>query len=146
MTTCLISRDPPASWPVGQEAATTPGARGTQPPGPAPEGSGFLPDTWVFFATPHADWTGEDRWGLGFGPADIQGPRWSLFHCVTEGRFDTRSIFPQLNPSNRDLLRWSTSVVGPAVASLLVESVGSCIAFYCQYFAERPDLRYLGAR
>jgi hypothetical protein len=112
-----------------------------QPSARSPEASAFVTDTWVFFADPHAGWTGEDRWGLGFGPTDIQRPQWSLFHCVTENRFDGRSICPELNPSHHDLLRWTTSVVGPATATLLLESVGSCLDFYRQYFAERPDLR-----
>jgi hypothetical protein len=104
-------------------------------------GAGWLADTWVFFAGDIADGTMTDRWALGFGPTDTGVPRWALFHCVAEDRFDSRSVCPQLNPSNGDLLRWSTSVVGSATATSLVESVGSCFPFYHQYFAERPDLR-----
>jgi hypothetical protein len=95
----------------------------------------------VFFADDNADGAMTDRWGLGFGPTDTGVPRWALFHCVAEDRFDSRSVCPQLDPSNGDLLRWSTSVVGSATATSLVESVGSCLPFYRQYFAERPDLR-----
>jgi hypothetical protein len=144
VTTTLIA-DPPA---MSSGAPPTIEGHGGQelPSARSPEASGFLTDTWVFFADPRDGWAGEDRWGLGFGPADTHRPRWSLFHCVTEDGFDARAICPQLNPSNRDLLRWSTSVVGPATASLLLESVGSCLDFYRQYFAERPDLRGRGGQ
>jgi hypothetical protein len=106
-----------------------------------PGGSGFITDMWVFFAASPREWSVADRWGLGFGPADFESPRWSLFHCVAEDRFDFRSVCPVLDPSDRELLRWSKSVVGLGVATLLVESIGSCQHFYRQYFAERPDLR-----
>ncbi len=79
--------------------------------------------------------------GSGFGPAGIELPLWSLFRCVTEDRFDYHTVYSHLNPSNQDLHRWASSAVGSVTATLLLESVGSCIAFYRQYFAERPDLR-----
>jgi hypothetical protein len=44
-------------------------------------------------------------------------------------------------PSSPDLFRWSRSTVGSAVTGDLLKSVGSCFAFYRQYFAERTDLR-----
>jgi hypothetical protein len=60
---------------------------------------------------------------------------------VDEDHFDSRSICPYVNPPDQDLHRWSSSVVGSVTATLLLESVGSCLSFYRQYFAERPDLR-----
>jgi hypothetical protein len=105
-----------------------------------PAVSAFVADTWVFFAVPHTDWT-VAHWGLGFGPVGTEFPQWSLFRCVTEDRFDSRTLCPCSFPSNRDLVRWSTTVVGPAIATLLVDAVGSCLDFYRRFFAERPDLR-----
>lgn len=139
--TTLLKRDSLVDSPGSRRTAGNLETPGNQPAELLPGVSGFVTDTWVFFAAPPDDWTVSDRWGLGFGPVDIHGPRWSLFHCVDEDRFDSRSICPALNPSNRDLLRWSTSIVGPDTATLLIESVGSCREFYGQYFAERPDLR-----
>jgi hypothetical protein len=75
------------------------------------------------------------------GPTEIDLPRWSLYRCVAEDRFDLRSTCPQLDPPKRDLHRWVRSVVGPATATELVERVGSLPDFYRQYFVERPDLR-----
>lgn len=103
--------------------------------------STFAADTWVFFAQARGERAHVSEWGLGFGPISHDLPRWSLFHCVAEDRFDGRVVCPHLNPLNSDLLRWSSSVVGPAVSGDLLESVGSCFGFYRQYFAERPDLR-----
>jgi hypothetical protein len=103
--------------------------------------STFGSDTWVFFARARSERAHGSEWGLGFGPISHDLPRWSLFHCVAEGRFDTRVVCPHLYPSNPDLFRWSRSVVGPAVSSDLLASVGSCFGFYRRYFAERPDLR-----
>jgi len=125
------------------DRSTTGGVEGAvgRRPAPSAAASGFVADTWVFFASPHTDWSGDGPWGLGFGPAHSGRTRWSLFHCVSEDRFDAYSTFPRLNPSNRDLLRWSTSVVGAHTASSLLESIGSCHHFYQRYFAERPDLR-----
>ena len=105
-----------------------------------PEDSGFVTDTWVFFAEAQVRSTGAELWALGFGPTDGSLPRWSLFHCVSTDRFDARCICPHLNPSNHDLHRWSASSVGPDTATSLLVSVGSSVAFYRQYFAERPDL------
>jgi hypothetical protein len=101
----------------------------------------FTADTEVFFSSISSDWTWGEHWGLGYGPTDIDLPQWSLYHCITADRFDSRSVCPQLEPSNRNLLRWITSVVGPAIATQLLESVGSVPDFYRHYFAERPDLR-----
>jgi hypothetical protein len=111
--------------------------------GPAGEAgtSGFITDTWVFFAASQQDWLVTNRWGLGFGPVDIHVTRWSLLHCVGEDSFDARWVYPAVDPANAELLRWCTSIVGSATATSLLESVGSCRHFYCQYFAERPDLR-----
>jgi hypothetical protein len=95
----------------------------------------------VFFAATPGDPTVEGQWGLGFGPADIHRSRWSPFHCLTEDHFDSRTLCPHTSPSNRDLHRWTSSVVGSVTATLLLESVGSCHSFYRRYFAERPDLR-----
>jgi hypothetical protein len=117
----------------------------SDPGGPAREPAGstsaLSPDTWIFFPTPHPGGSNAPRWGLGFGPIRRGIPRWSLFHCVTDDRFDARVDFPHPCPSDRDLLGWSTSVVGPVLSVDLLESVGSCSVFYRQYFSERPDLR-----
>jgi hypothetical protein len=103
--------------------------------------STFGSDTWVFFAQGRSKGVDVYEWGLGFGPIRHDLPRWSLFHCVADDRFDARVVCPHLYPSNPDLLRWSSSVVGLAVSSNLLESVGSCFGFYRLFFAERPDLR-----
>jgi len=101
----------------------------------------FASDTEVFFAKPRSQRVHVSEWGLGFGPIRHDLPRWSLFHCAAEDRFDARVVCPHLYPSNSDLLRWSSSVVGPPVSGDLLKSVGSCFGFYRRYFAERPDLR-----
>jgi hypothetical protein len=103
--------------------------------------STFGSDTWVFFAQARSERAQVSEWGLGFGPIRHDLARWSLFHCVAEDCFDARVVCPHLYPSNADLIQWSSSIVGPAVSGDLLESVGSCFAFYRQYFAERPDLR-----
>jgi hypothetical protein len=139
--TTLLTADPLLVWPSGPTDTGAFEAPGNPSSEWLPGVSGFVADTWVFFADPQVDWT-EDCWGLGFGPTDASLPQWSLFHCVTEDRFDARTICPHLNPSNQDLHRWGSSTVGSATATLLIQSVGSCITFYRQYFAERPDLRY----
>ncbi len=146
MTPSLLETDRHVGWPERGPAARRPVTPGNQPVAWLPGVSGFVADTWIFFATPQPERTGDGRWGLGFGPADTHLPRWSLFHCVTEDHFDSRSICPQLNPLDQDLYRWASSTVGWVTATLLLEGVGSCVPFYRQYFAERPDLRYLGAR
>ena len=97
-------------------------------------------DTWVFFGPPPVDGAMADRWGLGFGPTGGELPRWSLFHTVGPDRFDEHVECPYPAPLDPVLLRWSTSVVGRRTAALLLGSVGSCLDFYRQYFAERPDL------
>ena len=102
---------------------------------------GFTTDTWVFFAIPHTDWAAANHWGLGFGPVGTDVPSWSLFRCVTEERFVSRVACPHAFPLDRALLRWTTSAVGPATATLLLETVGSCVEFYYRYFTERPELR-----
>jgi len=101
----------------------------------------FVSDTWVFFAQARRERVFVSEWGLGFGPIRQDLPRWSLFHCVAEDRFDSRVVCPHRDPSSPDLFRWSRSIVGPAVSGDLLGSVGSCFGFYRQYFAERPDLR-----
>jgi hypothetical protein len=113
-----------------------------QPPeGGAPGVPGFTADSWVFLADTDTDWTVGDQWGLGFGPVGTAIPRWWLFHCMTEDSVDSRRVFLHRNPSNHGLLRWTTSVVGQATATLLLERVGSCVDFYRRYFTERPDLQ-----
>ena len=141
MTTTLLNADPLADRHGSRPTTGRQETPGNQPSEWLPGVSKFITDTWVFFAAPQRNWSVADRWGLGFGPVDIPSPRWSLFHTVDAARFDSRSVCRHLNPSNRDLLRWCTSVVGPATATLLLESVGWCDDFYEQYFAERPDLR-----
>jgi hypothetical protein len=103
--------------------------------------STFASDTWVFFAQPCSQTTPNSEWGLGFGPIGHDLPRWSLFHCVAEDRFDVRVVCPHSYPSSPDLFRWSRSVVGSAVAGDLLDTVGSCFGFYRRYLADRPDLR-----
>lgn len=141
MTSTVPRADPTVPWPSDPPDFGTTERLGSPSSEWLPGVSGFVADTWVFFADPHADWTGQGHWGLGFGPADIHLPRWSLFHCPAEDRFDSHFLCPQLNPSDQDLHRWTSSAVGSGTATLLLESVGSCLAFYRQYFAERPDLR-----
>lgn len=141
MTPTVLETDRLLSWPESGSPGRQEVAAGNESSEWLTGVSGFVADTWVFFSEPQDHSTGTQQWGLGFGPADVPLPRWSLFHCVTEDRFDARSICPALIPSNLDLLRWSTSVVGPATATLLLDAVGSSFAFYRQYFAERPDLR-----
>ncbi len=141
MTPALLESGRLVSWPDRGPVVRPHVTPGSQPTAWLPGVSGFVADTWMFFTSPHSDWTGDGHWGLGFGPADIPLPRWSLFHCVAEDHFDSRSVCPQLNPSDHDLHRWASSTVGSVTATLLLESVGSCLAFYRQYFAERPDLR-----
>ena len=141
MTTTLLPTEPHIVSSGGQVTTGGHGIPDDYRPEWSREASNFVPDTWVFFACPHGDSSVDNRWGLGFGPGDFQQARWSLFHCVAEDRFDSRSSCPQLKPSNTDLLRWSSSVVGVETALPLLESVGSCLHFYRQYFAERPDLR-----
>jgi hypothetical protein len=99
--------------------------------------STFASDTWVFFAQARSERAQASEWGLGFGPIRHDLPRWSLFHCVAEDRFDARVVCAHFYPSSPDLFRWSRSIVGPAVSGDLLESVGSCVAFYRQYFADR---------
>jgi hypothetical protein len=101
-------------------------------------------DTWVFFAQPRSERAHVSEWGLGFGPIRNDVPRWSLFHCVEEGRFDDRVKCPHLYPSNPDLFRWSRSIVGSVLAGDLLDSVGSCFSFYQRSFADRPDLGRAG--
>jgi hypothetical protein len=103
--------------------------------------STFESDTWVFFAQGLSERVHAAEWGLGFGPISHNIPRWSLFHCVAEGRFDARIVCPHLYPSSPELFRWSRAVAGPAVSGDLLASVGSCFGFYRRYLAERPDLR-----
>ena len=142
MTNTLIRPDSPVARASGPKEIRTSEGPGSRPSQPFPELSRFLADTWVFFAATPVDRTGEGEWGLGFGPpAAIHRSRWSLFHCVDEDHFDSRSICPYVNPPDQDLHRWSSSVVGSVTATLLLESVGSCHSFYRRYFAERPDLR-----
>src|ERR1700722_2158202 len=73
--------------------------------------STFGPDTWVFFAQAHSERAHASQWGLGFGPIRHDLPRWSLFHCVAEDRYDARVVFPHLYPTSPDLFRWSRSIV-----------------------------------
>jgi hypothetical protein len=140
VTNTLLRPDSPVARASGPTEIRTSEGPDSRPSEPIPELSGFLADTWVFFAATPADRTGEGEWGLGFGPADIHRSRWSLFHCVDEDHFDSRSICPYVNPPDEDLHRWISSVVGSVTATLLLDSVGSCLWFYGQYFAERPDL------
>jgi hypothetical protein len=137
-----LSRSRPLDGRIGEASRFTPVfnvAEGT--PQSMEWTSTFASDTWVFFAQARSQGAHVSEWGLGFGPISHDLPRWSLFHCVTEDRFDARVVCPHLYPSNPDLLRWSSSVVGPGVSGVLLESVGSCFRFYRRYFAERPDLR-----
>ncbi len=140
MTNTLLRPGPPVEWASGPTEIGTSQGPGIPPSEPFPAVSSFVADTWVFFAAAPVD-PSVGQWGLGFGPADIDRSQWSLFHCVAEDQFDSRSICPHVNPSNQDLHRWSSSVVGSVTATSLLESVGSCLLFYRQYFAERPDLR-----
>jgi hypothetical protein len=155
MTTTLLPGDVLVVQPSRQPTVRRSGAPGRRPTasGPSvlppggqptiggPGGSGFTADTWLFFAAPRGDWSVSDRWALGFGPTEVARPRWSLFHCVADGRFDVRSVFPEVTPSNDALLGWGSSVVGLDTAAALLDSVGSFPDFYRQYFDERPDLR-----
>jgi hypothetical protein len=72
--------------------------------------STFGSDTWVFFAQDRSERAQASEWGLGFGPIRHDLPRWSLFHCAAEGRFDARVVCPHLCPSNPDLFRWSRAI------------------------------------
>ena len=119
----------------------TPGIE--QPQGPEPPSGIFGADTWVFLPpAPGGEVRGVD-WGLGFGPADVGGPRWSLFRCVGASRFDARLDFASPYPSETDLLRWSSPIIGSAASRALLDCVGSCTSFYAQYLDERPDLRWI---
>ncbi len=141
MTTSLLNVDPVESWPAGRMATRTPEASDNRASEWLPGASGVTADTWVFLAAPERDGSAADDWGLGFGPSSIQFPRWSLLRRVSEDRFASHSVFPHPHPSDEELRRWTASIVGAATATLLLESVGSCLDFYRQYFAERPDLQ-----
>ncbi len=140
MTSTQLETDSIVSWNDSGSTVPQDMTPGNQPLERLPGVSRFVADTCIFFDAPHSDWTGEGHWGIGFGPAGTHAPGWSLFHCVSEDRFDWRSNCAQLNPSDQDLHRWASTIVGSDTATSLLESVGSCPAFYRRYFAERPDL------
>ena len=140
VTTTLTRPDTPGDPPDHGVAEWTHGSTCSRSPMSSAGVSDFTADTWVFFGPPPVDGAMADRWGLGFGPTGGELPRWSLFHTVGPDRFDEHVECPYPAPLDPVLLRWSTSVVGRRTAARLLGSVGACLDFYRQYFAERPDL------